>query len=387
MKRLMVILVVFAIVAAALAGGASFIMQQNKLGKLKRVATQAEEKIALNEYDDAIQLLQRIEQDGGTARSAYLLGKSYYSSGRMTQAMPWFQKIQAKYASSNYMPDAMLYQARYAMEVTAKPAEAREICLKILENYPDSDAVDFALYYLAKISFDAGDIPQARKNLDVVLKRKDSPARDEAEFILGDMNMKALKSGEGGADVETYIIKKGDNLWKLERQFKAPIDLIVGINGINPKALSVGSEIKIPRLDISIVVDKTKRVLIVRNGPNFFKKYKIAINKTDARIPAKDYKITIKSEKGRDFTNLESNSVVKASDPANPLGDRWIEISKDLGIHGGATPEVLGKPITNGYIAMTNADVEELYALVRIGTPVTIKGKVATEESPGNKTK
>lgn len=57
--------------------------------------------------------------------------------------------------------------------------------------------------------------------------------------------------------------------------------------------------------------------------------------------------------------------------PDNPLGSRWLGLScQGYGIHGTNNPESIGKPVSGGCIRMRNQDVEELFSLVPIGTPV-----------------
>ncbi len=67
--------------------------------------------------------------------------------------------------------------------------------------------------------------------------------------------------------------------------------------------------------------------------------------------------------------------------PDNPVGTRWLGLSwPNYGIHGTNNPGSIGKAVSDGCIRMFNKDVEELFEMVRIGTPVRIVQK--TEESP-----
>jgi len=44
----------------------------------------------------------------------------------------------------------------------------------------------------------------------------------------------------------------------------------------------------------------------------------------------------------------------------------------EYGIHGTTDPKSIGKNITQGCIRMSNSDIEELYAIVPIGSEITI---------------
>lgn len=58
--------------------------------------------------------------------------------------------------------------------------------------------------------------------------------------------------------------------------------------------------------------------------------------------------------------------------PDNPLGSRWIEYAPGFGIHGTHKIWTVDYPVSGGCVRMFNADVEELYEIVEIGTPVTV---------------
>ena len=56
---------------------------------------------------------------------------------------------------------------------------------------------------------------------------------------------------------------------------------------------------------------------------------------------------------------------------ANPLGDRWMGLSrKGYGIHGTNNPSSIGRNASHGCIRMRKADVHELFELVRVGDEV-----------------
>lgn len=62
--------------------------------------------------------------------------------------------------------------------------------------------------------------------------------------------------------------------------------------------------------------------------------------------------------------------------PDNPLGSRWLGIQRPgvsgYGIHGTNDPDSIGRAVTLGCIRLRNEDVEELFDLVKVGTPVSI---------------
>lgn len=372
-------------VVAVLAGGTAFIMQQNKLSEFRRLALQAEEKINTNSPDEAIPLLKRVESQGGTDRSSFLLGRIYFERGDFTQALEWFRHLQEKYPRSDYVAQALLYEGRHALEVENNPGLALERFLQVLSRYPKSDAADFALLHLARLSYDKGDVAQARKNLDQILKKPSSPARNEAEFLLGDINMKALYGPDPQPGDEIYTIQRGDRLAILSRKLGVPVDLIIAINKVDPRSLSIGRQLKIPRLNLSIVVDKSERTLTLKNNNQLLKKYHVGINRNERAIPEGNYVITSKVS-SPEYIDPDTGQSIKAGAPGNPLGTRQLTLRRDISIHGTNAPETVGKYTNRGWISMKNEDVEELYGLVQADkTPVTIRGRIPQEESsPGN---
>jgi lipoprotein-anchoring transpeptidase ErfK/SrfK len=58
--------------------------------------------------------------------------------------------------------------------------------------------------------------------------------------------------------------------------------------------------------------------------------------------------------------------------PSNPIKARWMAIYEGAGIHGTEETESLGSAASHGCVRMAIADVEELYDLVEVGTPIYI---------------
>jgi lipoprotein-anchoring transpeptidase ErfK/SrfK len=58
--------------------------------------------------------------------------------------------------------------------------------------------------------------------------------------------------------------------------------------------------------------------------------------------------------------------------PSNPLKARWMGIYEGAGIHGTEETYSLGSAASHGCVRMAIPDVEELYELVEVGTPIYI---------------
>ena len=56
------------------------------------------------------------------------------------------------------------------------------------------------------------------------------------------------------------------------------------------------------------------------------------------------------------------------------LGTHWLSLDlPGYGIHGTWEPDTVGKQESAGCIRLVNADIEELYTLLPVGTPVVIQ--------------
>ena len=54
------------------------------------------------------------------------------------------------------------------------------------------------------------------------------------------------------------------------------------------------------------------------------------------------------------------------------LGTRRLELGDGYGIHGTDAPESIGRSVSHGCVRMLNEDIEKLYPMVAVGTPVYI---------------
>ena len=54
------------------------------------------------------------------------------------------------------------------------------------------------------------------------------------------------------------------------------------------------------------------------------------------------------------------------------LGTRRLNLGDGYGIHGTNKPETVGQAVSHGCVRMRNEDIERLFELVPVGTPVYI---------------
>ncbi len=116
---------------------------------------------------------------------------------------------------------------------------------------------------------------------------------------------------------------------------------------------------QIPSGVISIVIDVKGLKLIVYKGNLPQKTFPVAVGKPGTPSPVGNWRIVSKEKWGEGF------------------GSHWLGLNVPFGvygIHGTNNPSSIGNIISAGCIRMFNNDVEEVYNMVRVGTPVHIIG-------------
>jgi len=181
-----------------------------------------------------------------------------------------------------------------------------------------------------------------------------------------------LESAKDGADeplFDTYTVKKGDSLYKIAMDHRTTVEFIKKKNGLESDTIYPDMKLKIVKGDFSIAVDKSDNVLQLTLEGDLIKKYSVATGANNG-TPTGTFKVINKLE---DPTWFHAGAVVPPESPDNILGTRWLGIDKQgYGIHGTTKPNSIGKQETAGCVRMFNRDVEELYAVVPVGTKVTI---------------
>lgn len=99
----------------------------------------------------------------------------------------------------------------------------------------------------------------------------------------------------------------------------------------------------------------TRQLRLINNG-SLAGVYSVAIGKPSTPTPFGNFYI-----------------INKALNPGGPFGTRWMGFtSRGHGIHGTNNPSSIGKAVSNGCVRMYNKDVESIFPLVNVGTPVEI---------------
>ncbi|AET66473.1 hypothetical protein Desor_0790 [Desulfosporosinus orientis DSM 765] len=121
----------------------------------------------------------------------------------------------------------------------------------------------------------------------------------------------------------------------------------------------------IPFQPLAISINKTNNTLSLVSENRIIRKYEASLGKDDA-TPEGTLLISRKI--------MNPDNYVPPKD--NVYGTRAMELSNlNYAIHGTNHPAEIGKNISHGCIRLKNSDMEELYALVPLNTPVEISKK------------
>ncbi len=264
---------------------------------------------------------------------------------------------------------AILNSAK-TLEKEAKTDEAIKEYERMIAEYPQSKRAGQAYISLADLYEKQSKLVEARDAYKKAFETyPDLAIVKNAKGKIEDLNIKILFSPLVDSTSKIYEVQTGDSLAKIAKSFGTTVDLIRRSNNITGDKIRQGMRLKVVTAKFSVVVDKSQNVLFLKENEDIIKAYKVSTGANNS-TPVGTFRV---ENKLVDPVWYSTGAVVPAGSPENILGTRWLGISKPgYGIHGTTDPASLGKQVTAGCIRMFNADVEELYAILPVGTEVTI---------------
>jgi L,D-transpeptidase ErfK/SrfK len=126
--------------------------------------------------------------------------------------------------------------------------------------------------------------------------------------------------------------------------------------------------------EVRLVIRLKKRRVYVYRGEELDVSYPIAVGKNGWETPKGDFKV-IEKKKDPAWQNPFTGEVIPPGID-NPLGARWIGFwtngKNSIGFHGTPNEGSVGRAASHGCIRMFNKDVQKLFELVQVGTPVNV---------------
>ncbi len=226
----------------------------------------------------------------------------------------------------------------------------------------------------ARSALVAGQLTDAKTILDRIVA--DTPDA-EAIKLLGEVNIKLLKSPVLIPGKEYYAIQSGDYLQKIAKKYNTTVPLIKTMNGMETDTIRAGARLMVYNGDFNLRVSKGQNTLDLMAGDALFKRYSVGTGKF-GKTPAVAFEIVDKITEPP-WTRPSDNKQIEYGDEENVLGTRWMKIVSaehpeitGFGIHGTWERGSIGQQSSAGCIRMLNEDVEELFDLVPRKTTVII---------------
>ncbi len=130
-----------------------------------------------------------------------------------------------------------------------------------------------------------------------------------------------------------------------------------------------------PVAGMRLVANLHDRRVYLYNRQKLLADYAIAIGQEGWETPVGQFRIT--HMRRNPVWKHPLNNEIYPPGPANPLGSRWIEFwatrQFHFGFHGTNEEELIGQAVSHGCLRMRNADVEQLYDQISVGTPLEIR--------------
>lgn len=215
--------------------------------------------------------------------------------------------------------------------------------------------VDFTIAILEKLAANPDTATVQSGLRDFILQYPDSSRITQAKALLGEANANILFSTEPSPIKEAYTVGKGDALVKIANKYQTNAEMLMRVNNLLTHNLQIGQVLMVPKFVPRIVINPKKQTLTVLNGDEFFKEYPIELSgKPTAQTTKISDKVAIKDNKRVAFGTKE-----------------YVDADRSLTIAGGLMIRPKGDIVSG--IMLPREDVEEIFTLVSIGTPVVIE--------------
>ncbi len=207
------------------------------------------------------------------------------------------------------------------------------------------------------------------KAYEILAQSSNKAARAGAEALLGDVNIKLLLSPRMMPEKTDYTIQPGDSINALARKYGTTVEVVQKGNRVTSSVIRPGDRLRLFTGKFSIRVSKKDNTLVVMMNDKFFKRYAVGTGEY-GKTPVGDFTIR---DRVPQPTWWKDGKAIPFGDTNNVLGTHWLALDvPGYGIHGTWQPETIGKQASAGCIRLVNAEIEELFTLVPVGTPVTI---------------
>jgi lipoprotein-anchoring transpeptidase ErfK/SrfK len=203
--------------------------------------------------------------------------------------------------------------------------------------------------------------------------------RTQLEARIGRANIELAFTPRASPEKSDYVVQKGDSIGRIASRNGTTAELLQRANLLaQPNLIKVGDRLKVYKGKFSLTVSKSRNDLVAQVDGRFFKRYPVGTGKF-GKTPVGTFVVSDRIKEPVWWR--PDGRAIPYGDKENILGTRWLALkatgqtpdAKGYGIHGTWDPSSIGKAESAGCIRMRNEDVEELFVLVPLNTPVAIE--------------
>ncbi len=167
-----------------------------------------------------------------------------------------------------------------------------------------------------------------------------------------------------------YEVQPGDTLDRVAERFQVPWPLLAKINGISdPNQLQPGSQLKVLRGPFTGLVDLDQYELTLWLQDRYAGRFGIGLGQGGS-TPEGTFVVKAKLVNP---TYYGPEGVIEADDPNNPLGERWIDLGNQIGLHGTNEQANNVQIDPRGCIRLSARDVDDVFDILSVGSKVIIR--------------
>ena len=272
-------------------------------------------------------------------------------------------------------------------------AESRPISSKAPAGGPSSPApTKLSMEAQADAYLAGGDYPAAAGQYSALMmaeissgEEPDQAALDRWKIGLDEAQSRFRWSRGAGWNSVSERVRPGDSLIAIRKRVLEEhpdillcTGLIQRVNQLRSStAIRPDDELRVPLERPRVVISLRARWAFYFLGDEVAAAWRVGIGKDESATPPGRY--TIKDKQENPPWHPPGREMVAFGDPENPLGTRWMSWDDEngwhstLGFHGTNDESGVGLPVSQGCIRMRNADVEELFEILPVGSEVLVQ--------------
>lgn len=191
---------------------------------------------------------------------------------------------------------------------------------------------------------------------------------DRVEFLelLDPLAAKVIYSNEHLLE-PGYSVRRGDALATLAQRYNVPEQLLHFVNGIPIGELPTpGSTLKVVRGPFSATVNLAAGEITLYLQRYYAGRFPVSFGHDPGPITGE---FEVRGKETEHPYYMQGGNVIAAGDPTNPYGRCWIDLGRDVVIHGSSLTDDNSHL---GCISLSPKDAEDVYAILSVGSKVTI---------------